>query len=100
MGTDLSSVLSVLILINLLLMRVLLKLGKNMKIVGSGYLKLNFLMGLMIGLIVYLTKIFMIVNMLNLFLVKIVLGRDHGLVGSKEFCLSRILIGLWVNYYV
>ena len=72
----------------------------NMKIVGSGYLKLNFLMGLMIGLIVYLTKIFIIVNMLNLFLVKIVLGRDPGLVGSKEICLSRILIGLWVNYYV
>ena len=54
----------------------------------------------MIGLIVYLTKIFIIVNMLNLFLVKIVLGRDPGLVGSKEICLSRILIGLWVNYYV
>ena len=90
---------SVLILINLLLMRILLKLGKSMKIVGSGYLKLNFLMGLMIGLIVYLTKIFIIVNMLNLFLVRIILERDPGLVGSKEICLSRILIRLWVNYY-
>ena len=89
--------LSVLILINLLLMKILLKLGKNMKSDGREYLKHNFLMGLMIGLIVKLIKIVIIVNMLNLFLVKLVLERYPGLIDSKAIYLSLKLTIFWVN---
>ena len=46
-----------------------------------------------------LIKIVIIVNMLNLFLVKTVLERDLGLIDSIAIYLRLLLTIFWVNYY-